>query len=661
MMIRLSGCAGTRAGVFCIGLLMLFVAGCASQYAGPGAGRADARLSPAEAAQRAADQGDYAEAASRYAEAAGRATSADTQRMYRLEAGLAAAQAGDVQTARQMLASLDPSTLGPVDHARYNLAQREIAIADLAPGRALANLPPPARNTAPAVAERVWEKRAQLQFSANQPVDGIAALVQRGAWLDRRTAVQANDNRIYEAAADAIGLGIGPDSTDAAQANDTVRGWLALADIGQRVFSSRSQRDEALAEWQQNYPGHPANRFVLADQFDYQSTMAVQPVARGGLTTAGSGPVKPSSNQVALALPVSGPFKNAARAIRDGFTFAYRNNSGGLPSPISYDSSHLSAPALAQRAENDGIGILVGPLDKDKVAAMARQQLPMPTIALNTINEPVRRGGFYQFGLDPADEAASAARHAVDEGDRNALALVPQGEWGDRVLDGFRDTLDAQGGRLIDYRSYDSDTHDHSQAIQAVLGRGNQANADFIFVAGQPTQARLIRSQLKYYHAGDLPMVTTSHAYSGQPDPESDIDLNGVNFVDMPWLLGNGGTIARLREQAASTYGSSATAYGRLFAMGMDAWVLARRLAKGELNADEPLEGMTGVLAPRSNGHITRYLGWAVFRNGRPQTLSLPSTAEVQALRSSRSSARGSDYRMREAPTQTGGSATQSE
>ncbi len=652
MMIRLNGGAGTRAGLFCIGLLMLFVAGCASQNTGPGTAGGEARLSPADAAQRAADQGDYAEAAARYGEAAGRATNADTQRMYRLEAGLAAAQAGDVQTARQMLASLDPSTLGPVDHARYNLAQREIAIADMAPGKALANLPPPAKNTAPAVAERVWEKRAQIQFSANRPVEGIAALVQRGAWLERQTAVQANDERTYDAAADAIGLGIGPDSTDAANADDTVRGWLALADIGQRAFSDRSQRDDALAEWQQTYRGHPANRFVLADQFDYQGTMAVQPVTRGGVNTAGSAAAKPSSDQVALALPMSGAFKNAAGAIRDGFTFAYRNNTGGLPSPISYDSSNLNAQALAQRAENDGIGILVGPLDKDKVAAMARQQLPMPEIGLNTIDEPVRRDGFYQFGLDPADEAASAARHAVDEGDRNAIALVPQGDWGDRVLDGFRDALNAEGGQLVDYRTYNSDTHDHSQAIQAVLGRGNQANADVIFVAGQPTQARLIRSQLKYYHAGDLPMVTTSHAYAGQPDPDSDIDLNGVNFVDMPWVLGNGGTIARLRQEAASTYGSSATDYARLFAMGMDAWVLARRVAKAELSADEPLEGMTGVLAPRSDGHITRYLGWAVFRNGRPQTLSMPSTADVRAMPSSRAPSRGSDYRTNTAPTQ---------
>ena len=641
------------------GFLLLLVAACASQNAGPGPRGANNDRDPATAAQQAADRGDYARAADLYARAAGQAANSEAQRSYRFEAGLAAAQAGDAEGARQMLASIDPSQLDAIAHARYNLAQREIAIAGLSPGKALANLPPPAENTAPAVAERVWDKRAQLQFKANRPVDGLAALVQRGAWLERRSAVEANDERIYERAKDAVGLGIGPDSPDADDAPTAVRGWLALADIGQRAFAGRAERDEALANWQQTYPGHPANRFVLGERFDYQSTMAVTAVERGGLATgtmAGAGARAPS-DQVALALPMSGSFKNAAGAIRDGFTFAYRNNSGGLPSPISYDTSNLNAQALAGRAESDDIGVLVGPLDKDKVAAMARQQTAMPVIGLNTIEETVRRSGFYQFGLDPADEAASAARHAMDRGDRNAIALVPQGEWGDRVLDGFRDALNADGGQLVDYRTYDSATHDHSQAIQAVLGRGNQANADFIFVAGQPTQARLIRSQLKFYKAGDLPMVTTSHAYSGQVDTDSDIDLNGVYFVDMPWLLGEGGTISRLRQEAEATYGRSATDYARLFAMGMDAWVLARNVAKNKLSANQPLEGMTGVLAPRDNGHIARYLGWAVFRNGRPQTLSLPATADVRASTSRANTGPrpgSSSYQNDRAPTEGG-------
>lgn len=615
-------------------LFMVVLAGCATS-GGPNANAGSGyQASPADAAASAAIEGDYARAAQLYVSAAGQASQPAMQRQYRFEAGLSAAQAGDAQTARQMLASIDPGTLDDTDHARFNLAQREIAIADLSPIEALAHLPPPARNTAPAVAERVWDKRAQLQFAANNPVAGLGALVQRDAWLTTDRAMQANDARIYDHAVDAIGLGIGPDSPDAAHAGQTTQGWLALADIGQRQFANRADRDDALARWQQNYPGHPANRSVLARQFDYQSRMAVTPTERGLPGSAGAsgmpGAVQAPNHQVALGLPMSGAFQNAAQAIRDGFEFAYQNNSAGLPSPVFYDTSGMSADALAAQASQDQIGVLVGPLDKDKVAAMARQSLSIPEVALNTIDTPVQRGGFYQFGLDPADEAAAAARHALNQGYHTALALVPRGEWGDRVLDGFRKTLAGEGGQLVDYRSYDSDSHDHSQAIQQVLGTGDSPRADFIFVAAQPNQARLIRSQLKYYHAADLPMVTTSHAFSGQVDADSDIDLNGVYFVDMPWLLGNDGTIARLRSEASDRYGSEATSYARLFAMGMDGWVLARRAAQGQLKAHDPLEGMTGVLSIEPSGHVTRYLGWAVFRNGRPQTLSMPTLSEAR-------------------------------
>ncbi|WP_158583529.1 penicillin-binding protein activator [Salinisphaera sp. Q1T1-3] len=623
MSARMQSLRGAFAAVF-----ILVLAGCATSSMSPSGGMGQ---SPIDAARTAAAQGDYNRAAQLYSQAAVNARQPEAQRSYRLEAGLAAAQAGDAQTARRMLGNIDPGTLSDVDHARYNLAQREIAIADLPPGEALSHLPPPARNTAPAVAERVWGKRASLQFANNNIVAGIKALVQRDAWLDDNAAMRANDERIYDKASDAIGLGIGPDSPDAANADQTTRGWLALANIGETQYSSADARDKALAQWQQDYPGHAANRDVLPRRFNYDNTMSVTPTERG-MPQGGPGNAQVSApnGQVALALPMGGQFQNAAQAIRDGFEFAYQNNSAGLPKPLFYDSSNQGASALAQRATSDNIGVLVGPLDKSKVGAMAGQSLSIPEIALNTIDQPVARNGFYQFGLDPADEAASAARHALDKGYQNALVLVPRGDWGDRVLDGFRKTFNGEGGRLVDYRSYDGSAHDHSQAIQQLLGNGNQRAADFIFVAAQPTQARLIRSQLKYYHAADLPMVSTSHSFSGQVDPGSDIDLDGVYFVDMPWLLGSGGTIERLRREAASAYGDEATSYARLFAMGMDAWVLARRAAQGDLTAGQPLEGMTGVLKPEQSGHITRYLGWAVFRNGRPQTLSMPGLSDAR-------------------------------
>lgn len=584
---------------------------------------------PSENAAVAAAQGDYRKATQLYMNAAGSASSTAAQHRYRLRAGLAAAQGGDVQGANQILNGIEPSALKPTDQSLYGLARREVSIANLPPKQALQKLPPPSADTYPEVAANVWSKRAELLSAANRPIDGLQALDKRAELLRDPQLVRANDNRIYDRALDAVGLGLGPNSRDAAHAGKTVQGWLALASIGASGYANIDQRNIALAAWQRQYPNHPAMRSVLTDRFNYDAGNATLPVGGGSPTQGGAAgnPVHPSSPQVALALPLSGQFANAAQAIRDGFLFSYNNNSGGLPTPLIYDSNNMQPSQIIARAQQDNAGVLVGPLAKAKVSAMAGFQSQLPEIALNYLDGPVNRPGFYQFALSPEDEARAAAQHASDTGYTSAIALVPQGDWGNRVLDAFRQQLRTDGGQLVKYVAYNGDSHDHSQAIQNVL---SGTHADFIFVAAQPVQARLIRSQLKYYHAAGLPMITTSHAYTGQPDPAQDIDLNAVHFVDMPWILGNGPTISRLRSAASQQFGDEATSYARLFAMGMDAWLLTRKIEHQGLTGGDAFQGMTGVLAVEPDNRIRRYLAWAVFRGGRAQLKQLPTRADAE-------------------------------
>ena len=632
--------------ILCLGLIGLMTA-CAGRFGG-GGGANEIAAQAAEAAAHA----DYARAATLYMQASTEARDNPGGRQYRLEAGLAAAQAGQAQRASRLLDALNAGALTDDQRARYNVAQKEIRIAGLSPGLALTKLPPPASGARPAVAQRVLEKRAALYFAENQLIEGIQSLVQRDVWLLDRRAARANDNRIYDKSLDAIALGLGPGSRAAQNADKTTRGWLALAAIGQRQFAGRSARDQALAGWQQRYPDHPAARTVLAQRFNYDTRE--QPLAAAG-GAAGAQPLPgapslavqaPRSNTVVLALPMSGRFSGAAQAIHDGFMFAYHAADDGMPEPQVIDTGNMDAATILRQADQRAAGILVGPLDKPKVTAIAAQtgqsrrplaqSRPIPEIALNYSSQPVDRAGFYQFALSPEDEARSVARHAEDAGYTRGLALVPQGDWGDRVLGAFRQRFANGGGELVNAARYDASAHDHRRAIQSVL-RGYQqdhGSADVVFVGAQPTQGRLIRSQLRYYHASALPMLSTSLIYPGAPDPRRDIDLNGVYFVDMPWILGHGPTITSRRQAANQRYGDSARSYARLFAMGMDAWLLTRRVAGKGLSEGDTFEGMSGVLAVRPRGRIQRDLAWAVFRGGKPKLLQMPSTQRVDTLSS---------------------------
>ncbi|MES1949456.1 LppC lipoprotein [Salinisphaera sp. S4-8] len=613
-------------GVLALLLFALTMAGCAQQLRDA---QSRDSAAPATSPEQAIAQGDYARAAQLYAQASASESNPDRSRQLRFEAGLAAAQASDAQMAKQILSSFPPSTLNDLERARYELARREVNLVGTPPASALEQLPPPSSGTPPAVAERVWEKRAQLYFQQNDLIAGINALVQRGVWLVDDRMLRGNDDAIYSKSLDAITAGQGPQSPAAQNADKTTVGWLALAEIGQRRWNSRNERDRALAAWEERFPQHPATRAVLRERFDYRPRTS--PVERNRPGQRFGQAPRPQSDTVALALPLTGQFANAAEAIRDGFLFAYEHDSSAPSRPIIYDTNTMSANELLRRAQSDRVGILVGPLDKPKVAEMARLNSPIPTIGLNYSDTPNTRAGFYQFALAPEDEAREVARQTADKGRRRALALVPSGDWGRRVFTAFREAFESRGGQIVDQATYEPSEPDHRDPIQRLLQSSRSGGgADFIFVAGQPDQARLIRSQLRFYRARRLPMVTTSHAYTGTPDPGNDIDLNGVEFVDMPWVVGEGDFLDTRRGEAEQAYGATAKHYKRLFAMGMDAWKLTDRIAEQGLQPNDLFEGMSGVLKVNPDGTIRRYLAWAVFRDGEPQLMAMPSINDAR-------------------------------
>ena len=77
---------------------------------------------------------------------------------------------------------------------------------------------------------------------------------------------------------------------------------------------------------------------------------------------------------------------------------------------------------------------------------------------------------------------------------------------------------------------------------------------------------------LAYHYAGDLPVYATSSIYRGVPDP-ADKDLNGVQLVEIPWLLGSSPEL----HLALSKLDGNDNNYARLNALGVDAYLLQTR------------------------------------------------------------------------------------
>ena len=147
-------------------------------------------------------------------------------------------------------------------------------------------------------------------------------------------------------------------------------------------------------------------------------------------------------------------------------------------------------------------------------------------------------------------------------------------------------------------------------------------DADFVFMAAFPRQARQIPPQLKFFYAGDLPIYATSHIYDGRPDPAKDRDLDGVNFTDMPWLLGEQTTPLR---QAVEAAWPSAGGLRRLQALGADAYQLIPYLTLLRGSSYEEFAGATGRLTVGNDNRVRRTPLWARFSKGAPVPLAQAS------------------------------------
>lgn len=352
----------------------------------------------------------------------------------------------------------------------------------------------------------------------------------------------------------------------------------------------------------------------------------------------------PPPRNIALLLPLSGSFSSQAVAVRDGFLAAYyaRSSSDYNPTIRIYDTTDNvdSGMTSYRQALAEGADFIVGPLHKPLLEQISSSdKFTVPTLALNYLNdENVALNNLYQFGLLPEDEARQVAERARQDGRTNALVLIPAGEWGERMLATFSQEWQRLGGELLEVQRYDASQHDFAEPVVNLLnidinfnnGRYNipkganlqrRQDADFVFVAAFPNQARQIRSQLRFYFAGDLPVYSTSHTFSGEINANQDRDLDGVLFCDMPWTLTNGEGHTPNWEAFTNIWHASAVPFKRLYAMGIDAYNLMEQYNTLGNTPQNSLSGESGNLYRDAANRIHRQLQWARFRNGQPVLL----------------------------------------
>ena len=355
------------------------------------------------------------------------------------------------------------------------------------------------------------------------------------------------------------------------------------------------------------------------------------------------GPGLPAAPHLALLLPVTGRAAAAAISVRDGFMTAYYQvPAGQRPRVQIYDTGSQSVADALTQAMSAGADFVVGPLTREEVAAAADfPGLRVPLLALNFLPpERAPPAQFYQFALSPEDEARLVARRVLEDHHRRGVALVPAGDWGTRVLAAFRQELQAGGGDLLSSAQIESGRTDYSAAITEVLrssdslARHHRLEAtlgtklqfeprrrndiEFIFAPAPVNLERLLRPQLRFHHAGDIPTYATSDAF--EPDVRANEDLEGLIFPDMPWMLG-GDLADAVRAAVHEAWPTGGPHRGRLFAFGFDAFRVQQALRHSGVNGNISVAGLTGRLSLDAQRHVRRELGWAQLHDGELRLL----------------------------------------
>lgn len=421
-------------------------------------------------------------------------------------------------------------------------------------------------------------------------------------------------------------------------------GWSALAALTHT--SQPQQLAQNVQTWRSRYPNHPAEKYIIINLL-------------AGYTY---NPIAPSSNNhqaapsqhIALFLPLSSKFKIPAEMVRDGFITALNKDSRRNKPPVEiYDVNETNVAEIYQQALQKGAQMVVGPMGKNAATALvnAYGDFPVPTLLLFEIDELNRPGlrvpqNLFQFSLSPEAEARLVAEKAWADGHRLAAMVTPEGGWGDRLQGAFAMQWERLGGQIVGSSQYNENSL--TDAVRKVAN----SSADVFFMASFPTQARRIGPQLSYYGRGDTPLYATSHSYTTEVDEKSDKDLNGVQFIEMPWVLLKGSWPNRaqlqqvLDSQAQPLPPSPAPIYTtlqqqwadrmygsnkRLFAFGIDAYHVIAYLKTAVNNRGRGLRlaGMTGLLSLNQRGVVQRELLWAVFRAGIARLLPQTS-AEIR-------------------------------
>lgn len=363
---------------------------------------------------------------------------------------------------------------------------------------------------------------------------------------------------------------------------------------------------------------------------------AAVPAAPDAAVSPSAATTDPAAAQPAEVQPQSAPVNSVETAAASASTQVQ-----------VYDTSTQPLEQVLTQAKNDGATLVVGPLLKNHVEQLVNSQTSLNVLALNEPETIQNRPNLCYFALSPEDEARDAAHHMWDQGKRTPLLLVPRSSLGDRVNKAFATEWQKLGGSTVLQQQFGSKAElkesinsgagirlsgtpvnvQPAAATGVTIGGLNipapidaqatssNGSVDSVYIVATQDELTLIKPMIamRVSSRDNVGLYASSRSYQAGMGPDSRLELEGLQFSDIPLLSGAN---PALMQQAAKTFNNDYSLV-RLYAMGIDAWTLANHFNEMRSLPGFQIKGDTGNLSATQDCAINRKLVWSQYRQGQ--------------------------------------------
>ncbi|PIZ29766.1 MAG: hypothetical protein COY40_06255 [Alphaproteobacteria bacterium CG_4_10_14_0_8_um_filter_53_9] len=272
--------------------------------------------------------------------------------------------------------------------------------------------------------------------------------------------------------------------------------------LGQEVAALRGRLVLQLAEKALHTKGaEEARRWLVQyarladapDRYRYTRLMAV---------TDTYAPVQEAFLKVGVLLPVTGPLATLGSDLMDALSLAVLEEGLWPGTHVElkvYDVGSVSAQQAALMALNDGVGLIVGPLESKNVVAVAglAKSAGVPVVGFST-DKAAAGGGAWLAGYLAAEQGHQVADYAAQAGHERVAALVPSNTYGYELYDAFKARAGVEGVEITKTVFYNPENVDLGASLRSLVGDGTSPLPfSALFVPTGAANLPLVASQLE--------------------------------------------------------------------------------------------------------------------------------------------------------------------